>query len=381
MKYYLIAGEASGDFHGSNLLNGLRQVDPNPSFRYWGGDRMQAQGGELVKHYRDQSIMGFWEVVVKFRQIKRNFRLCRQDLLKYNPDVLILIDYPGFNLRMARFAKKHNIPVYYYISPKIWAWKESRIKKIKAYVDRMFIIFPFEKDFYRRHDYPAEYYGNPLIDAIDEKQENRKPWDDFVQEHGLEDKPVVAILPGSRKQEIDRNLSVMLWVIKDFNEYQFVVAGAPSIEPEYYRQYLSETGVHFLYDKTHELLNHSTAALITSGTATLEAALFNVPQVVCYKANPISYRIAKHFVKVSYISLVNLNMQKEVVRELIQDEMSHDTLKQELENILRNKDYIRRMKDDYNHLRELLGGRGASYRVARAMYEHLCEAQGEGHSA
>ena len=371
MKYYLIAGEASGDLHGSNLLKGFRQVDPNASFRFWGGDRMQAQGGELVKHYRDHSIMGFWEVVVKFRQIKRNFRLCKEDLLNYHPDVLILIDYPGFNLRIARFAKKHNIPVYYYISPKIWAWKESRIKKIKVYVDRMFIIFPFEKDFYRKHDYPAEYYGNPLIDAIDEKQENRESWENFVQEHGLEDKPVVAILPGSRKQEIDRNLSVMLEVIKNFNEYQFVVAGAPSIEPEYYRHYLRKTGVHFLYDKTYELLNHSIAALITSGTATLEAALFNVPQVVCYRANPVSYLIAKHFVRVSYISLVNLNMQKEVVRELIQDKMNHDTLKQELENILRNKDYIRSMKDDYSLLRELLGGRGASYRVAGSMYEHL----------
>ncbi|MEF8984360.1 MAG: lipid-A-disaccharide synthase [Bacteroidales bacterium] len=375
MKYYLIAGEASGDLHGSNLLKGLRQVDPNPSFRFWGGDRMQAHGGELVKHYREHSIMGFWEVLVSFRKIKRNFRICRQDLLDYNPDVLILIDYPGFNLRMARFAKKHNIPVYYYISPKIWAWKESRIKKIKAFVDRMFIIFPFEKEFYRDHDYPAEYYGNPLIDAIDEWKENRKPWNDFIKEHNLEDKQVVAILPGSRKQEIDRNFSVMLKVIKDFNEYQFVVAGAPSIDPDYYRRYLSGTPVHFVYDKTYELLNHSVAALITSGTATLEAALFNVPQVVCYKANPISYRIAKHFVKVSYISLVNLNMQKEVVRELIQDEMNPDNLRRELDNILNNGEYIRQMKEEYSKLRERLGGRGASYRVANAMYEHLCGAK------
>ena len=371
MKYYLIAGEASGDLHGSNLMKGLKQVDPNPDFRFWGGDRMQVQGGELVKHYRDHSIMGFWEVMVKFRRISKNFRFCKKDLLKFNPDVLILIDYPGFNLRMARFAKKHNIPVYYYISPKIWAWKESRIKKIKAYVDRMFIIFPFEQEFYRKHDYLAEYYGNPLIDAIDEKQENRKPWNEFIKAHGLEDKPVVAILPGSRKQEIDRNLSVMLEVIEELDDYQFVVAGAPSIEPAYYREYFRDTKVHFVYDKTYELLNHSVAALITSGTATLEAALFNVPQVVCYRANPLSYRIAKHFVRVSYISLVNLNMQKEVVRELIQDEMNPDNLRYELENLLRNEAYIRKIKEDYHHLRELLGGRGASYRVAKAMYEHL----------
>ncbi|MGM0529803.1 MAG: lipid-A-disaccharide synthase [Bacteroidota bacterium] len=377
MKYYLIAGEASGDLHGSNLLKGLRQVDPNPSFRFWGGDRMQAHGGELVRHYRDHSIMGFWEVMVKFRQIRHSFRFCKRDILNHKPDVLILIDYPGFNLRMARFAKKHNIPVYYYISPKIWAWKESRIKKIKAYVDRMFIIFPFEREFYRKHQYPAEYYGNPLIDAIDEWKENRKPWDDFIKEHKLEDRPVVAILPGSRKQEIDRNLSVMLEEVKDFNEYQFVVAGAPSIEPEYYQEYLSDTSVHFLYDRTYELLNHSVAALITSGTATLEAALFNVPQVVCYKANPISYRIAKHFVKVSYISLVNLNMKKEVVRELIQDEMNPDNLRHELENILRNEKYISNMKEEYRKLRDLLGGRGASYRVARAMFDHLSETGSE----
>ena len=376
MKYYLIAGEASGDLHGSNLLKGLKQADPRPSFRFWGGDRMQAHGGELVKHYRDHSIMGFWEVLLKFRQIKRNFRLCKQDLLDYRPDVLILIDYPGFNLRMARFAKKQNILVYYYISPKIWAWKESRIKKIKAYVDRMFIIFPFEKEFYRKHDYPAEYYGNPLIDAIDERQDNRKPWEQFIKENDLDDKPVVAILPGSRKQEIDRNLSVMLEVIKDFDECQFVVAGAPSIEPEYYRHYLIGTKVHFVYDKTYELLNHSMAALITSGTATLEAALFNVPQVVCYKANPISYRIARQFVKVSYISLVNLNMQKEVVRELIQDDMNQENLRQELDNILNNEAYIRSMKEEYKQLRERLGGRGASYRVAEAMYEHLYRAKG-----
>ncbi|MFP4621956.1 MAG: lipid-A-disaccharide synthase [Bacteroidales bacterium] len=375
MKYYLIAGEASGDLHGSNLLKGLKEIDPEPSFRFWGGDRMQAQGGELVRHYRDHSIMGFWEVMVKFRKIHSNFRVCRQDLLDYHPDVLILIDYPGFNLRMARFAKKHRIPVYYYISPKIWAWKESRIRRIKAYVDRMFIIFPFEKEFYRKHNYPAEYYGNPLIDAIDENNKNRIPWIAFIRENQLEDKPVVAILPGSRKQEVDRNLSVMLEVVGDFNEYQFVVAGAPSIEPEYYRQYLKKTEVHFVYDKTYELLSHSKAALITSGTATLEAALFNIPQVVCYKANALSYHIARQFVRVSYISLVNLNMQREVVRELIQDEMNHDNLRRELDNILNNGAYIRQMKEAYTRLRELLGGSGASYRVARAMYEHLHKAK------
>jgi lipid-A-disaccharide synthase len=272
---------------------------------------------------------------------------------------------------MARFAHEHNIRVYYYISPKIWAWKESRIRKIKKYVNRMFIIFPFEKEFYKRHNYPADYYGNPLIDAIDEKRENSLSREAFIRENALEEKPIVAILPGSRKQEIDRNLSVMLKVIENYTDYQFVVAGAPSIERDYYQRYLQDTPVRFVYDKTYELLNQSTAAIITSGTATLEAALFDVPQVVCYKAHPVSYRIAKQFVRVSYISLVNLNMNKEVVRELIQEDMNQASLAKELDRLLKDEEYIRKIKAEYQQLRQLLGGRGASCRVAEAMYNYL----------
>ena len=373
MKYYLIAGEASGDLHGSNLLKGLKKVDPKPHFRFWGGEKMQEEGGEMVYHYRDHSIMGFFEVALKLRTVLKNLRVCKADLLQFRPDVLILIDYPSFNLRMAKFAKQHDIPVYYYISPKIWAWKESRIKQLKAFVDRMFIIFPFEKIFYLKHHYNVEYQGNPLIDAIDEKRENRIPWDTFIHKYKLENQPLVALLPGSRKQEIDRNLSVMLKAVKHFDGYQFVIAGAPSIEPDYYRKYLYNGKISIVYNQTYDLLSHSKAALITSGTATLEAALFNVPQVVCYKAHPISYQIAKCFVKVPYISLVNLNLQRKVVRELIQHEMTVDNLKQELVNLLNNEIYIEEMKNAYKELRLLLGERGASYRVAEAMYKGLKE--------
>ena len=371
MKYYLIAGEASGDLHGSNLLKGLKEVDPGAHFRFWGGDRMQEQGGELVKHYRDHAIMGFWEVVVNLGQIKRNFRLCRKDLLQYNPDVLILIDYPGFNLRMAAFARKHGIRVYYYISPKIWAWKESRIKKIKARVDQMFIIFPFEKDFYHKHDFPVVYEGNPLIDAVDRKLTNKFPYREFLAREGLDDKPIVAILPGSRKQEIDRNLGVMIRVIRHFPDHQFVIAGAPSIDRQYYRQYLDVPNLTFVHDRTYELLSHAQAAIITSGTATLEAALFNVPQVVCYKASPVSYHIARHRVKVPYISLVNLNMNREVVKELIQDQMNEPALYEEVRRLLYDGDYKAKMQEDYDALRKMLGGSGASRRVAAAMVEKL----------
>ena len=371
MKYYLIAGEASGDLHGSNLLKGLKAVDPDPHFRFWGGDRMQEQGGELVRHYRDHSIMGFWEVLVNLRKIRRNFRECKDDLLSYRPDVLILIDYPGFNLRMAEFARQNNIRVYYYISPKIWAWKESRIRKIKAYVEEMFIIFPFEQDFYRKHDFEALYHGNPLIDAVDEKMQDRSPFADFIQKQGLDERPIVAILPGSRKQEIDRNLGVMTRVIPQHTDYQFVIAGAPAIDRDHYRRYLSVDNLSFVHDRTYDLLSHSRAAIITSGTATLEAALFNVPQVVCYRANPISYHIARHFVRVPYISLVNLNMQREVVTELIQEDMNPERLEQEVKRLLYDREYSRKMMEDYDHLRQLLGGSGASARIARAMYEGL----------
>ena len=376
MKYYLIAGEASGDLHGSNLLKGLKEVDPEAQFRYWGGDRMKEQGGALVRHYRDHSIMGFWEVLVHLGKIRRNFHQCKKDLLHYQPDVLVLIDYPGFNLRMAKFASDNNIRVFYYISPKIWAWKESRIRKIKAYVDEMFIIFPFEKDFYRKHHFHVEYHGNPLIDAVDEKIRHSQAFADFIAQQGLDDRPIVAVLPGSRKQEIDRNLKVMISVIRNHTDYQFVIAGAPSIERDYYTRFIGTGNLSFVHDQTYELLAHSRAAIVTSGTATLEAALFDVPQVVCYRANPISYRIARHFVKVPYVSLVNLNMQQEVVRELIQKDMNPATLEQEVHRLLYDGHYIKKMHEAYQHLRSLLGGRGASKKIARVMYNRLSKGSG-----
>src|SRR6056297_1248177 len=371
MRYYLIAGEASGDLHGSNLLKGLRKTDKEADFRYWGGDLMKQHGGTLVKHYREHNIMGFIEVLQNLKTIKKNFRYCKQDIMQYRPDVLILIDYPGFNLRIAEFAWKHGIKVYYYISPKVWAWKESRVKKIKAFVHRMFIIFPFEKEFYKKHNFPVEFYGNPLIDAVNEHKKKALTFDRFIQENNLSYKPVIAVLPGSRKQEIDRNLDVMQKLIKSYPDYQFVIAGARSIPPDYYKKFIDPEQVHFVHDKTYDLLNFSQAAIVTSGTATLEAALFEVPQVVCYRANPISYMIAKWFVKTPYISLVNLNLQEEAVKEFIQKEMNPPNLKEELDKIVNDKEYRNRMLWYYYKLKEILGGSGASKRFAKAIYESL----------
>lgn len=371
MRYYIIAGEASGDLHGSNLIKGMKEVDKEAEFRFWGGNKMENEGGELAKHYADYSIMGFWEVFTKAGKILSTLRECKNDMVKYNPDVLILIDFPGFNLQMAKFAKKNNISVFYYISPKIWAWKESRIKKIKAYVDRMFVIFPFEKDFYKKHDYEVDFYGNPLIDAIDNKLNNRPSLDWFIRENNLDNRPLIAVLPGSRKQEIDRNLSVMLEVVHDFPDHQFVIAGAPSIKPEYYDNYLIAENIKIVFDKTYDLLSNAKAGIITSGTATLEAALFGVPQAVCYKAHPVSYMIAKSFVKVPYISLVNLNMNKEVVKEFIQGNMTPRNIKDELYKLLYDRKYIASIKGEYENLRQVLGGKGASERIAKAMYNYL----------
>ncbi|MEE4198107.1 MAG: lipid-A-disaccharide synthase [Bacteroidales bacterium] len=371
MRYYLIAGEASGDLHGSNLMKGLKKTDPNAEFRFWGGHLMQQQGGALVKHYKETAIMGFLEVLLNLRKINKFLKLCKQDILEYHPDVLILIDYPGFNLRIAGFAKSKGIKVYYYISPKIWAWKESRIHKIKAFVDRMFVIFPFEVDYFKKHNYQVDYAGNPLLDAVQEKINEKGSFDEFVNYHGLENKPVIALLAGSRKQEIDRNLEIMLKISDHYPHYQFVIAAAPSIEPHYYQQFVRAYKVKVVFDQTYDVLKYADAALVTSGTATLETALFNVPQVVCYRAGNVSYFIAKQFVKVKYISLVNLIMQDEIVRELIQYEMNPQTLEDELNKILYQNDYRQTMLENYERLREKLGGTGASERVAKLLYNYL----------
>lgn len=362
MKYYIISGEASGDLHGSNLMKALFEKDNNAEIRFWGGDLMQEAGGTLVKHYRDLAFMGFVEVLLNIRAIFKNISFCKNDILSFKPDVLILIDYPGFNMRIAEFAKKQGIKIHYYISPQIWAWKENRIHKIKRDVDEMYVILPFEKDFYeQKHNFPVHFVGHPLIDAIS----NRKQVDEalFKKEHQLSDKPIIALLPGSRKQEIKKMLSIMLKMADKFKAYQFVIAGAPSQDFEFYKQFMRQENVKFISNKTYDLLSISYAAIVTSGTATLETALFKVPEIVCYKTSWISYQIGKRLVNLKFISLVNLIMDKEVVKELIQNEFNEKNLAQELHKIL---DGHQRglMFLNYFELEKKLGGKGASNNVA-----------------
>lgn len=362
MKYYIIAGEASGDLHGGNLIKALQKKDKNSDFRCWGGDFMQKNGGNLVKHYKDLAFMGFWEVLLHLRTILKNIAFCKKDLQKYQPDILILIDYPGFNMRIADFAKKKNIPVHYYISPKIWAWKENRIKKIKKNVDFLYVILPFEKDFYeKKHHFPVHFVGHPLIDAL--KKQEKTPQKLFKKQYHLNEKPMIALLPGSRKQEIKKILKEMLRVVKDFPEYQFIVAAAPSQEINFYKKIIQNKNVKIIENDTYNLLNNAFAALVTSGTATLETALFQVPQVVCYKGNGLSYQIAKRLIKIKYIGLVNLIMDKMVVKELIQNELNYKNLKKNLQKILETEKR-NQIKSDYEKLRKLLGEKSPSQKVA-----------------
>lgn len=369
MKYYLIAGEASGDLHGANLMRALAEIDPQAQFRFWGGDRMEAVGGKLIKHYRDLAFMGFWEVVTNLRTILRNIDLCKGDITAYQPDALIFIDYPGFNMRIAKWAKRQGIPTHYYISPQIWAWKENRIKAIRRDVDAMYVILPFEKDFYEgKHQYPVHFVGHPLLDAIAVRRE--VSMEVFKRENGLDERPIIALLPGSRKQEIAKMLSVMLSVVGSYHPYQFVIAGAPSLGYDFYRQFIREENVHFVSGKTYDLLSHAHAALVTSGTATLETALFRVPEVVCYRGNWISYQIAKRVISLKYISLVNLIMDAPVVTELIQGDLNTRNLKVELDKLL-DPAYRDKLQRDYQALRERLGNEGASRRTAQAIYNSL----------
>lgn len=369
MKYYLIAGEASGDLHGANLMRALAEIDSQAQFRFWGGDRMEAVGGKLIKHYRDLAFMGFWEVVTNLRTILRNIDLCKGDITAYQPDALIFIDYPGFNMRIAKWAKQQGIPTHYYISPQIWAWKENRIKAIRRDVDAMYVILPFEKDFYEgKHQYPVHFVGHPLLDAIAARRE--VSMEVFKRENGLDERPIIALLPGSRKQEIAKMLSVMLSVVGSYHPYQFVIAGAPSLGYDFYRQFIREENVHFVSGKTYDLLSHAHAALVTSGTATLETALFRVPEVVCYRGNWISYQIAKRVISLKYISLVNLIMDAPVVTELIQGDLNTRNLKVELDKLL-DPAYRDKLQRDYQALSERLGNEGASRRTAQAIYDFL----------
>lgn len=369
MNYYIIAGEASGDLHGANLMKALQQQDPDADFRYWGGDRMQAVGGTLVKHYRDLAFMGFLEVLLHLRTILRNLRSCKEDISRYRPDAIIFIDYPGFNLRIAQWAKAAGFKTHYYISPQLWAWKENRIKAIKRDIDAMYVILPFEKEFYeQKHRFPVHFVGHPLLDAIAGRPKINP--EDFRKMHHLDDRPVIALLPGSRKQEIKRMLVVMLSIVDDFPDYQFIVAGAPNQAYEFYKTFIRNKSVHFIADKTYDILSIATATLVTSGTATLETALFNVPEVVCYKGNRISYQIAKRIVKLQYISLVNLIMDKEVVTELIQHEFNRNTLKTELGRLL-DEEHRKCILADYEALQKKLGGKGASKQAAKLIYERI----------
>ncbi len=362
MKYYIITGEASGDLHASNLMKALERKDKQSDFRFWGGDLMQAVGGTLVKHYRDLAFMGFIEVVRNLGTILGNLKFCKEDILAYKPDVLILIDYPGFNMRIAEFAKKHGIKVHYYISPQLWAWKENRIHKIKRDVDHMYVILPFEKDFYEsKHGFKVDFVGHPLIDAIENRTAIQPQ--EFLDENNLSDKPIIALLPGSRKQEITKMLEVMLTMVEKFPTYQFVIAGAPSQDFEFYKPFIRSENISFLSNKTYDLLSVATAALVTSGTATLETALFKVPEIVCYKTSSISYAIGKRLVKLKYISLVNLILDKEVVKELIQDEFNSENLETELKKILKGKKR-KEISNSYKELELVLGGKGASEKVA-----------------
>ena len=369
MKYYLIAGEASGDLHASNLMKSLKEKDAEADFRFWGGDLMQAVGGTLVKHYRELAFMGFAEVVVNLRTIFKNITLCKKDILEYQPDVIIFIDYPGFNFRIAKWAKQQGFPTHYYISPQIWAWKENRIKAIKRDVDEMYVILPFEKDFYeKKHQFPVHFVGHPLLDAINQREEIS--FEEFIETNKLPNKPIIALLPGSREQEISKMLETMLSITPHYADYQFIIAGAPSQEEEYYQPFLKKNQVFLISNKTYNLLSVSTAALVTSGTATLETALFNVPEVVCYKGSSISYQIAKRIVNLDYISLVNLIMDKEVVKELIQGEFNPKNLQHELDLILKNPKR-ENILNAYIELKKNLGGIGASDKTAALIYEKL----------
>lgn len=375
MKYFLIAGEASGDLHASNLMAALKEKDPEADFRFFGGDLMQAVGGTLVKHYREMAFMGFIPVLLNLRTILNNMKTCQEDIRKYQPDVVILIDYPGFNLKIAKFVKTVlHLPVYYYISPKIWAWKQYRIKDFRRYVDRMFCILPFETEFFRKLDYSVDYVGNPSVDSVaqyKEKQANRP--DTFMADERLPDKPILALLAGSRRQEIKDNLPTMLEVAAAYSDYQPVIAGAPGLEPKYYKQYIGNHPAKIVFGKTYDLLQHSRAALVTSGTATLETSLFRVPQVVCYYvvAGPLASFIFRNFFHTKYISLVNLIAGREVVQELFGARFSYQQIHDEVGKILHDTAYRQQMLDGYDEIIQMLGKPGASQRTAELIYQSL----------
>lgn len=372
MKYYIIAGEMSGDLHGSYLIREIKQRDADAKFRFWGGDNMIAQAGKenMVKHIKDLAFMGFVEVAANLKTVLKNLSLCKKDIASWSADAVILIDYPGFNLRMAKFAHKIGIKVYYYISPQVWAWKKGRIKTMKKVLDKLFVILPFEKPFYKKHFMEVEYPGNPLLDEIAyyaASQDKEK----FLIENKLGQKPIIALLPGSRTQEIKKMLPLQLTLVDKFPEFDFVVAAVSTHSPDFYEKYIENKNVKLLYNSTYPLLNCSHAAVVTSGTATLETALFNIPELVCYKANALSFLIGKYFAKVKYISLVNLILDYPAVKELLQQKWNEDDLEKEFRKISFDEDYRLEMQYMFGKLRNLLGDAGASANVARYIIEDI----------
>ena len=372
MKYYVLAGEASGDLHASNLIREIKKLDPEAGFRGFGGELMEQAGMTVLKHYRDMAFMGLVPVIMNIRTIKKNFRFCEQDLLQFNPDVLILVDYPGFNLRMAKFAKANGIRTFYYISPKVWAWKEKRVHRIIASVDEMFTILPFETEFFGKYNYPVNYVGNPLLDAI-LKQKKDPDFHKFRTENNLPEKPILAILPGSRKGEISVLLPTMLKAAAQFPEYQCVIAGAPNMGIEFYQPFMNGSQVPIIWNKTYEILIHSRAAIVSSGTATLETAILNVPQVVVYQLTPnwLFKYLKKFFLKTRWVSLVNIILGREAVIELIQSDFTLEKIANELRKILHNAEYEKRMLQDYRDMMIRLGEPGASKRAAGLMVSKL----------
>ncbi len=366
MRYYIIAGEASGDLHGGNLIKALHNTDSQADVRCWGGDMMQAAGATLIKHYRDLAFMGFVEVITHLRTIFRNIDFCKKDIIAYRPDVLVLIDYPGFNMRIAEWAKKQGIKIVYYISPQVWAWKENRVKKLKRDVDKMLVILPFEVDFYKKWDFPVTYVGHPLVEVVSNQKNN-------VPLTPIADKPIIALLPGSRSQEIKVKLPLMLAMVGHFPGYTFVVAQASAQPDSLYKDIIGDKPVLLVKDQTYNLLRQARAGLITSGTATLETALFGLPQVVCYKGNPLSFWLATKLVDVKYISLVNLIMDKEVVKELIQTDLTEANIKDALTRLLQDDTYKQQLQQDYDALWHKLGDKQASVLAAREIITLVSE--------
>lgn len=374
MKYYLIAGEASGDLHAANLMRALQQEDPQAEFRFFGGDAMQRAGGTLVRHYRDMAYMGFVQVALHIRQVLGNIALCKRDIEEHRPDLLILVDYPGFNLKIARYAKERlGLPVHYYISPKIWAWKEYRIKEIKRYIDRLYSILPFEVDFYRRHDYRIDYVGNPTVDELAARPDADETFAHFASENRLPDKPIIALLPGSRLAEIRDNLARMIEAVAAFGEYQAVIAGAPGVPETFYAPYLHEGQVSIVFGKTYRLLQQARAALVTSGTATLETGLLRVPQVVGYymRGGQFTYSFFRRLIKVDYASLVNLIADAPIVKELLVHHFSVENLRRELAPLLGDTPQRAAMLKGYDEVAARLGSAGAPTRAARLIVESL----------